>query len=486
MKVMVSYPPLRSEKGFPLLSQNRQFQWFNNPTLIFPLIPASAATLLKSKGFEVAWLDGIAERMSYDDYVERLRVEKPDLVAIETKTPVIKAHWKIIEDLKNELPDTKFVLMGDHVTSFPEESMENCLGLDFVITGGDYDFMLLEVCEHLKDKKALPKGVWYRKGSKIRNTGVFDLCNDLNELPMTDRELTRSHLYNLEFNFKEKPFAYTMAGRDCPYHQCRFCAWPVLFPKFRTRSPESLLDEIGMLIEKYGVKEVFDDTGTFPPGEWLREFCKGMIERGYNKKIRFSCNMRVNYMNMKDAVLMRKAGFRLLKIGLESANQETLDRINKGVKVEQITEACEIAKKVGLEMHLTMIVGYPWETREKAMNTVRFAKRLMSKGLATVLQSTVLVPYPGTPIWKEAVEEEWFRFDPYDYERYDMSEPVLVSANMKPEEVKALCNSIYSSFLTPGYVARRFTEIRSFRDVKYLARGFKAVLGHKKDFSRGD
>ena len=54
---------------------------------------------------------------------------------------------------------------------------------------------------------------------------------------------------------------------------------------FRSISPERLLDEIGILIKEYGVREVFDDSGTFPKGEWLETFCKGMIERGYNKKI---------------------------------------------------------------------------------------------------------------------------------------------------------------------------------------------------------
>ena len=68
MKIMIAYPPIESSKGIPLLSQNRQFQFFSNPTYIFPVIPASAATLLKSKGYEVIWKDGIAENLTAEEF----------------------------------------------------------------------------------------------------------------------------------------------------------------------------------------------------------------------------------------------------------------------------------------------------------------------------------------------------------------------------------------------------------------------------------
>ncbi len=141
--------------------------------------------------------------------------------------------------------------------------------------------------------------------------------------------------------------------------------------------------------------------------------------------------MRVDYINEKNAELMRKAGFRLLKVGLESANQETLDKINKNITVEQIKQACKMARKVGLEIHLTMMIGYPWETKEQVMNTYNLAKELMQSGDADILQSTVLIPYPGTKLHQEAVENNWFLFDPKEYSKYDMSEPVLKTPDVR-------------------------------------------------------
>src|SRR3989338_7929236 len=95
LKISISYPPLESEKGIPLLGQNRQFQWFSEPTYIYPMVPSYAATLLKENGFEVIWDDAIAEGLTYAQWIERIMREQPDVVAIETKTPVIKRHWKI-------------------------------------------------------------------------------------------------------------------------------------------------------------------------------------------------------------------------------------------------------------------------------------------------------------------------------------------------------------------------------------------------------
>lgn len=484
MKIMITYPPIESGKGFPLLSQNRQFQFFSNSSTLFPVVPASAATLLKSRGYDVIWKDAISEGISWQKYAGFIRKEKPDLIAIETKAPVVRAHWKIISRLKKECPSAKFILMGDHVTSFPEESMKKCRWLDFVITGGDYDFMLLGLCRHLKGCGPMPKGVWYRKDGKIKNTGKFELKHSLDELPFIDRKLTRCFKdYTREYNIRYRPFAYIMSGRDCPWHKCKFCAWPVMYPAFRARSPENVLDEIGMLTEKYGVKEVFDDTGTFPPGAWLREFCEGMISRGYNKRVRLSCNMRVDYITPENAKLMKRAGFRLLKMGLESANQKTLDRINKGIRVSQISRACTLAKKAGLEVHLTMIVGYPWETKQDALRTVHLAKRLMTSGMADVLQATVLVPYPGTALHREGIENKWFRFDPNEYERYDMGEPVFKTPDMSADEVVSMCNNIYRIFTSPKYIVRHLFKIRRASDIKYTLKGLKAVLGHRRDFS---
>ncbi len=149
MKISISYPPIISEKGVPLLSQNRQFQYFQSPTYIYPVVPAYAATLLANAGYDVVWDDGIAEEKTYSQWLSDLEQSNPDVIMIETKTPVVKKHWSIIGDVKKVLPNSKVVLVGDHVTALPQESMEQSK-VDFVLTGGDYDFLLLNLVNFLR------------------------------------------------------------------------------------------------------------------------------------------------------------------------------------------------------------------------------------------------------------------------------------------------------------------------------------------------
>ncbi|MFB0561866.1 MAG: radical SAM protein [Candidatus Lokiarchaeia archaeon] len=398
----------------------------------------------------------------------------------------MKKHWRIIDDIKEANPEARVVLVGDHVTALPRESMENSK-VDYVLTGGDFDFLLANLFEYLEGKGKLEPGIWYRENGEIKSTGIFRLNHDLDGLPFIDRDLTKWWLYSEKNgNFKNTPGTYTMVGRDCWWRKnggCTFCSWPTLYPSFRVRKPELLIDEIGALIENYKVKEVFDDTGTFPVGQWLRKFTRLMIEKKYSEETKFSCNMRFGSLTREDYRLMRKAGFRMLLFGVESANQQTLDKLNKGITVEGIIKECRMAREEGLEPHITIMVGYPWETRDDALATLRLARMLMERGWALTLQSTVVMPYPRTRLYEEALEKGWFRVDPRDYDRFDMTEPVLKTHDMQPEEVMRICDEIYKVFLSPRYVLRHLVRIRSWRDAKYSVKGVVKVLGHVKDFA---
>lgn len=483
MKVAIAYPPIDSPKGVPLLAQNRQFQYFNNPTFIYPVIPATAATVVANAGHEVAWMDGIASQQSYEEFVEEISNFAPDLMAIETKTPTVKAYWRIIDDLKIRFPDMRIALMGDHVTALPEESMLSS-NVDFVMTGGDYDVSLLALAEHLESGGGPPSGLYFRDGDTIRNSGKFETLTRLASVPFIDRKLTKWELYAYKNgNFKYLPGTYTMFGRDCWWRRgggCTFCSWTTIFPKFGVTTSERALDEVGELID-LGVREIFDDTGTFPRGAWLERFCKGMIERGYNKKVTMGCNMRSDALTEAQYQLMGEANFRFILYGLESATQSTLERLNKGTEWDDIKQATRWAKNAGLEPHVTCMVGYPWESYEEAKRTVDLTKELFDNGWIDTLQATIVIPYPGTALFREAQENNWLRTT--DWDRYDMREPILVSP-IPDEKVLALTRSLYKSFVSPKFIFRKLASIRNKDDFSYVvSRGGKYVAGHLKDFA---
>ncbi len=470
MKILFSYPPLKNSPGVPQISQNRQFQWTAGGSLayfIYPVILASAASLLKQKGYGVYWLDGLAEKMTYDQWLNKVNEIQPDLIAIETKTPVIKYHWKIIEDLKK----FQIVLMGDHVTALPEESMQNC-PVDFIITGGDYDFSLLSIADFLSKEKELESGIWYRgKENKIQNSGKFRLNHSLDELPVIDRDLTKWELYAYKnSNFFRAPGAYTMFGRDCWWGKCTFCSWTTLFPgqKFRVMSVKKAIAEVENLVENYQVKEIMDDSGSFPIGDWLREFCEEIIKRGYHKKIRINCNMRFNSgLTQTDYDLMGQAGFRFILYGLESANQKTLNRLNKNLKVDQIEQNLKMAKKSGLWPHVTVMVGYPWEGELGITKTINFVKELFKKGLVNTMQATVVIPYPGTPLFEECKKENLL--NTLDWNDYDMRGPVMKAGVSDGRLMKAVRELYGSSIWNKTFITNTLGQLKTLDGFKYVS-----------------
>ena len=489
MKILVGFPPTLSPLGTPLLSQNRQFQYFDKPTFLYPVVLGTAATMAKKAGHDVIWEDAIAQNMSWKEFDEMLEREKPDLLFFETKAPVIQKHWEGIRHFKKNFPEIKIVICGDHVSYLPGETLENS-PVDYVINGGYFDFAFMELVEWLNGGKKgrAPNGIWYKENGKIVENGRYELRENLDNAPFPDRKLTKYLNYQDEFNLKGRPQFYIMSARDCAWGKCTFCVWDhALYPKgsYKQRSPENTFEEVKHLVDNFGAREIFDDAGTIPPGSWIKKLCELMIESSYNKKVMYSCNMRFGWVDADTYKLMKKAGFRLLKFGLESGVQKTINKLDKGTDVNLVYQHCKDAKDAGLTVHITMMVGYPWETKRDAMETFKLAKKLMIKGLVDIHQSTVVMPYPGTPLYEEAAKEGWLRFDKTDYEKLAMDQPAMKTIEMTPKEVQDLCKLNYKIYLDPRYMLQHAkSRIRSWEDVKYTFEGFTSVIGHLKDFSR--
>ena len=458
-RVAIAYPPLVCEKGVALLTQNRQFQWFSRPTYIFPVVPATAATMLKMAGHEVLFLDGIAAGLSPEEFDRRLSGFRPDYVVIETKTPVVKRHWKWIAS-----HDYRVVMVGDHVTALPQESIAKP-GVWAVIPGGDWDYGL---CDFLS-------------GDRRGGVYPFALRESIKDAPWIDRDLVHWELYaKKNGNFRRTPGTYIMSGRDCWHGKCTFCSWTTLYPRYRVRDPIDVVDEIEMLVAKYGVREVMDDSGTFPVGEWLTTFCNEMIRRGLPKKVRIDCNMRFGRLVLDDYRLMRRAGFQFVLFGVESANQATLDRFCKALKVDDVVKGCEWAHSAGLDVHLTFMFGHAWEGPAEIANTVALARRLLARGWASTLQCTLTIPYPGTPLFREL--EASGGLTTTDWDEYDMRRAITRTPLATEAEIRSAIQEVYRGFLQPAALWHRLASTRTLFDFGFYYRGVRSLIGHLLDF----
>jgi radical SAM superfamily enzyme YgiQ (UPF0313 family) len=189
--------------------------------------------------------------------------------------------------------------------------------------------------------------------------------------------------------------------------------------------------------------------------------------------------MRFGAVSYDDLCLMKKANFRLLLFGLESANQDTLDRVNKNLKVDDVIEGCRLARKAGLYPHITIMFGYPWEKYEDAAKTLKLGTWLLKKGYAYTMQATLVIPYPGTSLFHECKEKGWLKT--LDWNKYDMKEPVMDSP-IADEKIMDLVQGMYKVSLSPEFMLRKLFSLRDIDDLKYSFRAARKVLGHIWDF----
>ena len=489
MRIAVAYPPVTKGGQYPLLSQNRHLKFSHSLEVrIFPLIPAHAATNLKVAGHEVLWLDGINERMSMDDFHAELKAFKPDLVLMETKAPVLSTHWAYIKSAKLLFPQTRFILVGDHVSYFPQESLDGC-PVDFVLTGGDYDVIVRDLAAHLEGQGPMPAGVWWREDGEVKNSGHHVLSDNLDELPYIDRQLTRWRSYGEAYLLPG--IAYMLTGRGCGLENgrtstCTFCIWQhALWDKTaRLRSPANVVGEIEQLIA-LGAKEVFDDNETGPIYDraWMVEFHRLMQEKGLIGKIALSVNARGDLVDAELARLMAATGFRLLKIGIEAGDDESLRQLAKLEGIEKIKTGIRAARDNGLVTLLTTMVGYPWQDEAGVRRTYEVAKEMLlyKPKFGDCLQASVVVPYPGSPLWSAGVNKGWFLIDPHDYDKFDMSEPILKSQYDNQAWVKKL----WKLHLQPWFVLRSLFTIRSKAQFDLGWRGLLSLAGHISDYKPG-
>ncbi len=486
MRVAVCYPPLLYRGRVPVLTQSRIFSFTHSSEIrIYPLVMAQAATLLKADGHGVSWLDGISAGEGLDGWWTRFGAVAPDLAVVETKVTMIRRHWAFIDELKARFPATRVILVGDHVSYFPEESAGAC-AVDYIVAGGDYDLGIRAIARFEAGEAIdLPAGVWARGRSAGAEPPALDA--DVDALPWIDRELTKFNGYGEAY--LHRPVAYILSGRGCggikAVGRCTFCIWQYAFWRktARLRDPRNVAAEIKHLVDRYGVREVFDDNeaGGMWDLPWLTAFTEELERLDVAGKVHISSNCRADSVTPDRVELMKRAGYRMLKIALESGNDETLRQLAKDETVEEIVRGVKLAKDAGFAVMVTTMIGFPWETDADVRRTYEVAKDLLlyRAHRGDCLEANVVIPYPGTPLHKTMLDRGWFTIDPMDYEAYGLSKPVVTS----PADPIAWGRKLWRLHRHPLFVARSALSVRSVHDLTLGWRGLRSLLGHERDYT---
>ncbi len=466
-----------------MVSQNRNVQFFKKPTYLMPIIHAQAATWLRDLGFDVYWDDGNAQLKTLDKWRQDLVAWKPDVVVFESTTPVMKFYWQTINRLKEDLPGCTVIMTGYHSMRKPRETLLESK-TDIVLKSNHIDFVLRKLIpyidEHSNWRDTCPiEGLMIRRDEKdFLDTGNFKQVEPLDQTPDVDRDLVGWKDYAYENgNFLQTPGTYaTSVIRDCMFGKCTFCRYNGPDLTFSMRPVQKSLDEYQRLIEDYGVREIFDDSGVWYRGAEAREFALGIIDRGLHKKgCYFGFNTRFGYLDEETVALLSKANFRFVLIGLEACDEETLARLNKGYGVEDAEQNLRLLKKYGLFPHLTIMVGYYWQTREQLNHTIKTVQRFMFEGLARTLQVTLCTPLDFTPYHQECIDQGVLLAN--DYNDFDMSK-LIVKTPIPHDEYYAAIRKMYGIAFHPKFISRQlaFLSQPTLTNWKFLfTYGIRAV-----------
>ena len=439
--------------------------WENIASCMPPFGLAGLAAYLEEKKIEVEILDSNATGLNYNNIKEILGSKAvPDYIGITASTPMIYSAIDVSKIAKSVFPSAKTVLGGVHPSVMTDEVLKE-ESIDFVIRGEGE-----ETLNELISGKEIAKisGLSYKIGNKIIHNQSRPVVQDMDTLPIPAYHLLPIKKYfPAKGSYKRLPAMGMMTSRGCP-GRCTFCMGNYLGDKIRVRSAEKIFEEILLLHNKYGIKEIsfYDDTFTTRK-ENVKKLCEKIISEKLD--ISWSCFARVDFVDEDLLKIMKLAGCHQIMYGVESGDEEILKNIHKKISFEKVEKIVKITKKLGIEVRAAFMFGNPGETIETMQKTIDYAIKLKPD----VVIFNITTPYPGTEMFKWAKEKGILITE--NWNEYDLSKPIMDLPTVKPEDVIKYYNKAYKDFyIRPGYLLNRVLKIRNLSDV---IDGVSALLG---------
>src|SRR6478609_6493194 len=293
-----------------------------------------------------------------------------DLVVLHTSTPSFSSDVKTAEALKALKPGLKIGMIGAKVAVEPDATLKASSAIDFVARN-EFDFTIKDVAEG-RDFGRIAGLSWRNADGAVVHNEDREILENMDALPFVTPVYKRDLVIeNYFIGYLKHPYISFYSGRGCK-SRCTFCLWPQTIGghRYRTRS-------VGHVIGKLGIV--------------------------------WSCNAKANVPRATLKIL-KDNGLRLLLVGYESGNQQILHNIKKGMLVDVAKRFAKDCRELGIVTHGTFILGLPGETKETIEETIRFAIEINPH----TLQVSLAAPYPGTFLYKQAQENNWFAHENAD------------------------------------------------------------------------
>lgn len=395
-----------------------------------PLGMVYVAGSLQQAGFEVKIYDAMSKYHTFDDIRQEIERYKPDAVGTAAYTSSLGAAVGVLKVAKEVNSDIVTFLGGIHSNFCWEEILQKDGNIVDYIVRGEGEITTTELLDHVFSGKNLNllnvPGIAYSRDGKVVSTKERALIKDLDSLPLA-WDLVEWKDYSFKTK-KNSILAVVSSSRGCT-QKCTFCSQRLFWKeKWRGRSPENFVAELEYLNRTYGVDVamIADETPTYDRERWEK-----ILDLLIEKKLDLEILMETRVDDiLRDRGIMHKyskAGILHIYVGAESASQDTLDRYQKNLKIEQSKEAIDLINKEGIISETSFVLGMPEETPESIAAAVKLAK-YYNPDLAFFL---AIAPWPYSDIYPELAPY----IEEFDYSKYNLIEPIVKPVNMTREEL---------------------------------------------------
>lgn len=457
-------PPLSIEARYGVKSQS------GGQTPPFGLACLAAAA--RSRGFETGIVDAAVLGLSALETAQEVVRLGATVVGLTAATIAIQSAAEVAAFVKQLNQNLTVLIGGPHLTALPEETMRRFVEFDIGVIG-EGEITLTELlstimaghdCENVS-------GLILRRGASTFRTPVREPIMDLDTLPPPAFDL----LPDLAKNYcppvhtvRRLPAALLVASRGCP-GKCVFCDRSVFGNRLRSWSADYTLRIIEELVSRYGIKEIQirdDNFLAFP--KRLEELCLGLINRQLD--LIWTCAGRVDMVTPERLELMHKAGCWQIWYGIESGNEEILQKIGKYITLAQIHRAVKMTKAAGIQPCGFFIIGHPGETDETMQETIDLACRLPLSDA----HFSFMTPFPGSELYVKAREFGTFQADWSDLNGW---KPTFVPQGLTAEDLERASKRAFRSFYFRARIIIEYLRrIRSIAHLKLYFYGFRALL----------
>ena len=415
-----------------------------------PLGTISIYRYLSAKGFDVSFIDTQFGDFTEESLRSALRDGKYDLVGLPLFTPTAEYAFNTARMIREVLPDCVILFGGVHATSRSAETLDECPSCDFIIRR-EGEVTITELIEALStndpDMSRIEGLTWRTSAGEAQLNPDRRLLPELDALPIGmfgDLDLARYVPHPTQYiRLPNYPF---VTQRGCPY-PCSFCeAHVALGKKLRLYSPERAIEELKVLKYEKGARGIYFQDSTFTINrKYVVELFSRMIKEGLNDLL-WSCTTRTDRVDPELLSLMYEAGCRNILYGIESANEQSLQVIKKGITAEHQAMAVGWTHKAKITMTCSYILGLPGETEEMVNNTIQYAKKLSAQMGLFYLP----IPYPATDLYEACLKtggirphEKWS-----DYLSIDFDNPIYINPLIGKERMKYWYKRAYLEYYT--------------------------------------